>query len=97
MISLTNLLSLVGYCLLSICVAAGIYALTRRLWLFAIASATASSLLLQLIVFLYLGFLDAWAIIAFVPSWFIGLGCAIAYFVVAARFHGKQRVNEIKN
>jgi hypothetical protein len=34
----------------------------------------------QGIVFLYLGYVDAWAGVAYVSSWVIAFGCTVVYF-----------------
>jgi hypothetical protein len=74
-----------GYCLVSLLIAALTELGTKRLWLLALASATASTLLLQAIVYVYLGFFDTWAYVVIVPSWLIALICAILYWGVARR------------
>lgn len=74
-----------GYCALSALVTAVIEMGTKRLWLLAPASATVSALLLQGIVYVYLGFFDTWAYVVIVPSWLIALVCAFFYWTVAKR------------
>ena len=72
-----------GYCALASVVAL----LTQRTirgfaWTAVLLSPTLSAIILQIIGYLYLGYFDAWADIAFVTSWLIALGCAVAMYLV---------------
>jgi len=44
----------------------------------ALVAPTISAVILQLVALLYLGYVDAWADIAFVTSWLIALVCTLA-------------------
>ena len=74
-----------GYCILAIAVTAVIEIATRKLWLLALASATVTALVAQLIVYGYLGYFDTQAYVVIIPSWVIALLSAIGYWVVVKR------------
>ena len=78
------------YCAMALGVSAAFFVLTKNLLLHALASSITSAMLLQLIAYLYLGEVDGWAYIGFVISWFIGLGCAVAYYFVATRIRERR-------
>ena len=80
---MNTFLSLTAYCALGLALAGTMRLLTKTFWVFLLASATGSALLLQVFGYLYLGYVDDWAYIVFVPSWLIGLGCALTYHVLA--------------
>jgi hypothetical protein len=77
-----NYLYIAAFCALAFGVSAIVFRWVKTFIAFAFVSPTVSALLLQGIVFLYLGYVDAWAGIAFVTSWLIAFGCAVVYFLV---------------
>lgn len=85
-----SFLWIAGYCILAIVVAAAMESVTRKLWLLALGSATATATLAQAVVYAYLGFFDTWAYVVIVPSWIVALVCAIAYWAVAKRIREGQ-------
>ncbi len=86
-----NYLYIAAYCVLALGVSAITFRWVRTFIAFAFVAPTVSALLLQGIVFLYLGYMDAWAIIAFVTSWLIALACAAAYFFAKRAFDKREQ------
>jgi hypothetical protein len=82
---------IVGYCALSGIVA---HLVQRKVKGFVgtwLLSPTLSAIILQIVAYLYLGYVDAWADIAFVTSWLIALACSVAMSLV--RFIWKRIVD----
>ena len=72
-----------GYCALSCIVALLVQRKHKGFVGVALLSPTLSAIILQIVAYLYLGYVDAWAEIAFVTSWLISLACSIAVLLLA--------------
>jgi len=67
-----------GYCVLSSIVALLVQRKAKGFVGVGLLSPTLSAIILQIVAYLYLGYVDAWADIAFVTSWLIALACSVA-------------------
>ena len=67
-----------SYCALSIVVAFVVQRYVRGFVRGMLLSPTISAVILQIVAYFYLGYVDAWADIAFVTTWLIALGCTLA-------------------
>jgi hypothetical protein len=88
-------LFIAGYCALSSIVALLVQRKFRGLIGVGILSPLLSAIVLQVIAYAYLGYVDAWADIAFVTSWLIALVCSVAIMLLRQiwkRIVGKQRM-----
>jgi hypothetical protein len=78
-----SLIFIGSYCALAFLVAFAVQRFLRGVVWMALLSATTSAIVLQIVGYLYLGYVDAWADIAFVTSWLIALGCAVVTYLLA--------------
>ncbi len=88
---MTNYLYVTAFCVLAFGVSAIVFRWVKTFIAFAFVSPTVSALLVQGIVFLYLGYVDAWAYIAFVTSWLIALGCTVFYYFAKRAFDKRKQ------
>ena len=77
-----NEITILGYVVLCFVVAAVAKRFLRTIWVYFLVAATLPPMFLIAADVLFRGHLDAWADIAFIVAWLIGLGCAAAYFAV---------------
>jgi len=73
---------IVSYCVLASTVALFMQRIIGGFAWTALLSPTISAIILQIVAYLYLGTLDAWADIAFVTSWLIALGCTAGMYLI---------------
>lgn len=78
------------YCAVCFVVSGVTFRLVKIAWLYFLISATVPAALYIGGASLWRGHLNAWSDVAFVLSWFLALGCAIAYYV-ARRFASKEQ------
>ena len=67
-----------GYCTLASIVALAVQRKIKGFIGVGLLAPTLSAIILQMVAFLYLGYFDAWADIAFLTSWLIALACSVA-------------------
>ena len=72
-----------SYCALAIVVAFLVRRYVRGLVAGILLSPTIAAVILQIVAFLYLGRIDAWADIAFLTTWLIAFACAFVVNVLA--------------
>jgi hypothetical protein len=75
-------LFIIGYCVLASVVALVVQQFVPRFIWLALLAPTLAAIALQIIVYLYLGYVDAWADIAFITTWLIALACTTAVYVL---------------
>ena len=83
-----------GYCTLASIVALAVQRKAKGLIGVGLLAPTLSAIILQLVAFLYLGYFDAWAGIAFLTSWLIALACSVAISLLVSiwrRIVGRHR------
>ena len=91
--AMINYLYMAAYCVLAFGVSAIVFKWVKTFVAFAFVSPTVSALLLQGVVYLYLGYVDAWAIIALVTSWFVALVCTVIFFFAKRALDDKRKRN----
>lgn len=93
-----SLIFIATYCALSIIVALVVQRYVRGFVRGLLLSPTISVIILQVGAYLYLGYVDAWADIAFVTTWLIALACTLAVNLLAwlwSRLHKKNNVGTV--
>jgi heme/copper-type cytochrome/quinol oxidase subunit 4 len=88
-----NYLIVAGYCVFACVVALAVTSFVRRFIFVAILSPAIAATTLQIIVYLYLGYFDAWGKIAFVTTWLIALVCTVAIYWLR-RWWARSRASE---
>lgn len=89
-----SLIFIGSYCVLAFFVACVVQRFLRGIVWMALFSATASAIVLQIAAYLYLGYVDAWADIAFVTSWLIALACAVITYLLLLIWKGIRNARE---
>ena len=93
-----SLVFIASYCALSIIVALVVQRYWRGFVRGMLLSPMISAIILQIVAYLYLGYVDAWADIAFVTTWLIALACTLAVNFLAwlwSRIHKKKNVGAV--
>jgi hypothetical protein len=72
----------IGYCLLSVAVSALVMKFLKTTWVYLVVSSLLPPMIFVGGTAVWHGHLDAWSDIAFIVSWLISLGCALAYYVL---------------
>ena len=93
-----SLIFIAGYCALCIIVALVVQRYVRGFVPGILLSPTISAIILQIVAYLHLGYVDAWADIALVTTWLIALACTLAVKLLAwlwSRLHKKNNVGAV--
>lgn len=93
--AMRSLLFIGSYCALSGVVAFFVRRYIRGVVLGTLLSPTISALILQIVAYLHLGYVDAWAEIAFVTSWLIALACTLVIRILARLWSTLRKRNNI--
>jgi hypothetical protein len=72
-----------SYCILASVVALLVQRRAKGFVGVGVLSPTLSAIVLQIVAYLYLGYVDVWAEIAFITSWLIALACSVAVALLA--------------
>lgn len=80
-------LYIVGFCVIASVVALVTSQFVRRYVWLALLAPTVAAALLQLMFYLHLGYVDAWADVAFVTTWLIAFACTTAVYFLQRLWH----------
>lgn len=90
-----SLIFIGSYCALSIAVAFVVQRYVRGFIRGLLLSPTISAIILQIVAYLHLGYVDGWADIAFVTTWLIALACTLAVNFLAWLWSRLRKKNHI--